>query len=135
MDAYVKIEGNRLNYIRMNQQSLRLENYKGLMVRVYNLTEKEGAKAGKVLILPSSFRDRPRAMQQNYQDALAIVRKYGKPDLFTTMIFNPQWREISENLKRLQQSEYRPDLIARVLNLKLKELKKGLIERQILAYM
>jgi hypothetical protein len=119
----------------MNQQSLRLENYKGLMVRVYNLTEKEGAKAGKVLILPSSFRDRPRAMQQNYQDALAIVRKYGKPDLFTTMIFNPQWREISENLKRLQQSEYRPDLIARVLNLKLKELKKGLIERQILAYM
>jgi ATP-dependent DNA helicase PIF1 len=37
-------------------------------------------------------------MQQNYKDAMAIVLKYGKPDLFVTMTCNPNWREIRENL-------------------------------------
>jgi hypothetical protein len=112
IDAYVKIEGNRLNYIRMNQQSLRLEHYRGLMDHVYNMTETKGMKAGKIAIMPSSFLGSPSAMQQKYQDAMAIVRKYGKPDLFITMTCNPQWKEISENMGSWQQSEYRPDLIA-----------------------
>jgi hypothetical protein len=79
----------------MNQQSLRLENYKGLMDHVHNVTEK-GVKAWKMVILPSSFMGSPRAMQQNYQDAMAIVRKYGKPDLFITMTCNPQWKDNGE---------------------------------------
>jgi hypothetical protein len=38
-------------------------------------------------------------MQQNYQDALAIVTKYGKPDLFVTYTCNPKVQEIVENLR------------------------------------
>jgi hypothetical protein len=132
VDAYVKIEGNRLNYIRMNQKSLRVEHYNGLMDHVHNVLNKEDIKAGKMVILPSSFQGSPRAMQQNYQDAIALVRKFGKPDLFITMTCNPQWREITENLEKWQRSEYRPDLIARVFNLKLKELKRDLMERHVL---
>ncbi len=132
VDAYVKIESNRLNYIRMNQKLLRVEHYRGLMDHVHNMSDSPGVKAGKMVILPSSFQGSPRAMQQNYQDAMALVRKFGKPDLFITMTCNPQWREVKENLKGWQRSEYRPDLIARVFNLKLKELKKDLIERHIL---
>jgi hypothetical protein len=71
-------------------------------------------------------------MQQNYQDAMALVRKYGKPDMFITMTCNPQWREITENSKKHQRSVYRLDLIARVINLKLEELKKDLMERHII---
>jgi hypothetical protein len=41
VDAYVKIEGNRLYYIRMNQQNLRIENYRGLTDHVHNMTETE----------------------------------------------------------------------------------------------
>ncbi len=101
------------------------------MNHVHNMTETEGLKAGKMFILPSSFSGSPRAMQQYYQDAMSIVRKNGKPDLFITMTCNPEWPEIKENLKPRQKSEYRPDLIARVFNLKLKELLKVIIERQI----
>jgi hypothetical protein len=71
-------------------------------------------------------------MQQNYQDAMSIVRKNGKPGLFITITCNPEWPETKENLKPWQRSEYRPDLIARVFNLKLKELLKDIIKRQIL---
>jgi len=39
------------------------------------------AHIGKMVILPSSFIGSPRNMMQNYQDAMAIVSKLGKPDL------------------------------------------------------
>jgi len=54
-------------------------------------------------------------MAQNYQDAMAMVRKFGKPDLFITVTCNPKWREITDILEPWQRSEFRPDLIARVL--------------------
>ena len=56
------------------------------------------SRVGRPVILPSSFIGSPRNMQQNYQDAMAIVRKFGKPDLFITVTCNPNWREIVENL-------------------------------------
>ena len=43
-------------------------------------------------------------MNENYQDAMAIVRKFGKPDLFITMTCNPHWKEITENLESALQS-------------------------------
>ena len=43
-------------------------------------------------------------MMQNYQDAMAILRMKGKPDLFITMTCNPNWREIKDNLLRGQQA-------------------------------
>jgi hypothetical protein len=132
VDAYVKIEGNRLNFIRTKQSQLRVEHYRGLMDHVNSMNENPGLKAGKMVILPSSFLGSPRSMQQNYQDAMALVRKFGKPDLFLTMTCNPQWREITENLQSWQRPEYRPDLITRVFNLKLKELMKDLLKRQVL---
>ena len=33
-----------------------------------------------------------------YQDAMAIVRTFGKPDLFVTMTCNPTWPEIAAAL-------------------------------------
>jgi hypothetical protein len=34
-----------------------------------------------------------------YQDSMAIIRQYGKPDLFITMTCNPKWEEIVNALK------------------------------------
>ena len=53
---------------------------------------------GRMVILPSSFQGSPRALLQNYQDAMAIIAKYGKPDLFITFTCNPKWKEVMENL-------------------------------------
>lgn len=69
-------------------------------------------------------------MAQAYQDAMALVRQFGKPDLFVTMTCNPSWPEIRGELKQGETPNDRPDLICRVFRLKLKELlhdleKKG----------
>ncbi|CAF4462084.1 unnamed protein product [Rotaria sp. Silwood2] len=89
VDAYVKTEQNRLAFHRQNQQALRVELYQGLMDHLANEAVIEELKPGRVVILPSSFQGSPRAMQQNYQDAMAIARKYGKLDLFITFTCNP----------------------------------------------
>jgi hypothetical protein len=67
-------------------------------------------------------------MQQCYQDAMAIVRKLGKPDLFITFTCNPMWLEIIAALLPVQTAFDRPDVVARVYNIKLKELLHDLIE-------
>ena len=65
-----------------------------------------------------------------YQDAMAAVRKYGKPDLFITITCNPKWPEITAELKPHQKAEDRPDIVVRVFRIKLNslinELKKGI---------
>jgi hypothetical protein len=33
-------------------------------------------------------------MGQLYQDAMAKVHKFGKPDLFVMFTYNPKWKEI-----------------------------------------
>ena len=99
---YLKTEASRLDYVRRNQKSCRVELYQGLMDPVQNLADHQGMSAGKFVILPSSFQGSPRAMQQSYQDALAIIAKYGKPDLFLTFTTNPKWPDIVENHKDLR---------------------------------
>ena len=57
-------------------------------------------------------------MVQDFLDAMAIVSKYGKPSYFVTFTCNPTWREITENLGVGQTASDRPDLIARIFELK-----------------
>ena len=99
----------------------------------------DNALLGRRLILPSSFQGGPRNMMQSYQDAMSIVRLNGKPDLFITMTCNPNWPEIQDNLAESDSIANRPDLVARVFNLKLKnlldELTKDNIFGQVAAWM
>ncbi|XP_053149066.1 uncharacterized protein LOC128343664 [Hemicordylus capensis] len=131
VDTYVKTEANRLNYVRQNQPKLRVEKYSGLMDHLNNEANEAGLIPGKTYILPSSFAGSPRNMLQNYQDAMAIVRKYGKPDLFITMTCNPKWEEIVNNLQHGQTVDARPDLVARVFHLKLKALIDDICKKQV----
>ncbi|UYV69156.1 hypothetical protein LAZ67_6002606 [Cordylochernes scorpioides] len=132
VDAYVKTEGNRLNYIRQNQSLLRVELYQGLMDYIHELEHSRGVRIGRIFILPSSFPGSSRAMQQNYQDAMAIVRKFGRPDLFVTFTCNPRWTDIVENLLPNQNPSDRPDLVARVFNLKLQQLLHEIVSQHVL---
>lgn len=63
-------------------------------------------------------------MQQHFQDALAICRKIGHPDIFLTMTTNPMWDEILEMMKCIPGCNvvHSPDIIARVFQLKLEQL-------------
>ena len=132
VDAYVKTEASRLDYVKRNQTHLRVEMYQGLMDHIHTQAAEQNLQPGRVVILPSSFQGSPRAMQQNYQDAMAIIAKYGKPDLFLTFTCNPKSRDITENLFPGQRAEHRPDLVARVFKQHLQELLADIRERHIL---
>ena len=95
-----------------------MESYQGLVDQLNNTANNMNCQVGKIVILPSTFIGSPRYMMQNYQDAMAIVRMKGKPDLFITMTCNPNWREIRDNLLLGQQASDRPDICARVFHLK-----------------
>lgn len=59
------------------------------------------AATGKRIVLPSSFTGGPRYMVQNYQDAMAICRTFGNPDIFMTFTANPKWPEIQYMLQKI----------------------------------
>lgn len=63
-----------------------------------------------------------RSLREKYHDAIAIVARFGKPDLFITIHFNPNWPEVVDNLFPGQTLNDRPDLIVRVFSIKLKHL-------------
>ena len=135
VDMYAKIEQERLNYIRSEtgQNKIRAEIYKNVKDYIYeNVNDKNDFSCfGKRIILPSTFPGGPRHMHKLYQNAMALIRRYGKPDLFLTVTCNINWKEIQENLEVGESAFNRPDLCARVFKLKLKELMDDIIKNKI----
>src|SRR5437667_9124161 len=63
---------------------------------------------------------------------MAIVRNFGKPDLFVTVTCNPNWPEITTELLPNQTPADRPDLISRIFKLKLNSITNDLFKNEIL---
>lgn len=120
VDMYVKIETERLNYIRFNQLKLRSEEY--IHLRDAISSEGNANDIGRLTILPATYVGSPRHMHEYAQDAMTYVRYYGRPDLFITFTCNPKWTEITQLLLPRQISSDRPDITARVFRQKLKIL-------------
>ena len=130
-DMFAKVEQLRLNYIKCNQQKIRVDLYSGLADAV-SAGDINPGEFGRKVILPSSFTGSPRQMFELYQDSMSIVRKYGKPDLFITFTCNPKWEEISSALILNQKASDRPDLIVRVFRMKLRELLTDICKNHVL---
>ncbi|KAG6646090.1 hypothetical protein CIPAW_08G169300 [Carya illinoinensis] len=130
VDMYIKIETSRLDYFRNNQQHIRSELYQSIVDSI-NVGETNASRIGKRIILPSSFIGGPRDMQKRYMEAMTLVQRYGKPDIFLTITCNPNWKEISAELKPHEETQNRPNLIAQVFKAKLEELKDQLFKREI----
>ena len=71
-------------------------------------------------------------MHQRFQDAMSIVQKFGKPDLFITMTCNPKWDEIKCELLLGQESQDRPDLLAQVFRSKFEDFKEDVVGKGVL---
>ncbi|XP_072054416.1 uncharacterized protein [Arachis hypogaea] len=130
VDCFSMIEAQRLTYYRNNQTKVRSDIYKGIQDAVVR-GETRASKAGKRIILPASFTGGMRYMFNNCQDAMAICKKYGYPDLFITMTCNSSWQEIGRvNNPRNLKVEDRPDISCRVFKIKLdmiiSDLKQGI---------
>ncbi|EEE67922.1 hypothetical protein OsJ_25793 [Oryza sativa Japonica Group] len=131
VDMYIKVESSRLDYVRNNQKEIRADLYQGLMDSI-QAGESRASAVGKRTVLPASFVGGGRNMKRRYMDAMALVQKYGKPDVFLTMTSNPKWDEITRELEPGQTPQDRPDLVVCVFRAKLEDLKKQLFEKHIL---
>ncbi|PNY00838.1 ATP-dependent DNA helicase PIF1 [Trifolium pratense] len=131
VDAYTAIEEERLRWYRQHQTVLRTDLYKNVCDAVVR-GDTVAAATGKRTVLPSSFTGGPRYMVQNYQDAMAICRTFGNPDIFLTFTANPKWPEIQYMLQRIpgQSVDDRPDIKIRVFKMKLDQLMKHIVEGQ-----
>ncbi|XP_039690573.1 uncharacterized protein [Medicago truncatula] len=131
VDAFTAIEEERLRWVRQNQTVLRTDLYRNVCDAVVR-GDTIAAATGKRIVLPSSFTGGSRYMVQNYQDAMAICRTFGNPDIFMTFTANPKWPEIQYMLQKIpgQSVDDRPDIKTRVFKMKLDQLMKHIVEGQ-----
>ncbi|KAH7720140.1 hypothetical protein AAVH_12402, partial [Aphelenchoides avenae] len=134
---YARMESDRLMWLSENQAQLRAGQY-AVQNQARRLAQELNAEYEPVKVLPSSHPGSPRYMSKQYQDAMAIVRRYGCPDIFLTITCNPAWKEVAENCflpgasgtKIKVTAGERPTILSRVFHLKkvalLKEIKDGL---------
>jgi hypothetical protein len=143
VDMACKMETERLNYLLHNQDKLKRDKYTNFVDAV---DAGDTRNAGIRTVLPATFVGGPRYMHQKMQDGMAIVQKYGIPAYFHTMTCNPKCPAIQRELfnyvdeageptERKQTASDRPDIVARVFNLLIKDLintvKGGLLGRYV----
>lgn len=123
VDAFSTIEQARLWWFRTHQTTLRSELYSHICDSIRS-GDSDKSNLGKSFILPAGYVGSKRYMQQNFQDALAVCRHIGHPDIFLTMTSNPMWPEVIEMMKLIPFGTPvdNPDIIARVFKLKLNQL-------------
>ena len=68
---------------------------------------------------------------EKLHDAMAMVRRFGKPTLFITVTCNTNWPEIQGSLYPGETPYDRPDICARVFNRKFLLLLKDLGENKV----
>ena len=129
-ESYALVEEERLRFYRSDafQNQLRRTSFDHIVRSDAQL----GAQIGQRVILPASYMGSPRNMYLRYADAMALVRRYGKPSFFITFTCNAQWPEILRELRPGEKPEDRSDLTARVFNLKLNELLEDLTKHHVL---
>ncbi|XP_021771182.1 uncharacterized protein LOC110735317 [Chenopodium quinoa] len=131
VDAYAAMEQYRLLFIRKNQGRLRSDLYSGLQDAI-TTGDVNAIDLGRKFILPSSFTRSPRYMAHLYQDAIAVVRVLGPPDLFITFTCNPNWPQIVNEISICgnRRNEDRPNIVAHFYVIEFQ--KRGLPHAHIL---
>nr|GEU61585.1 hypothetical protein CTI12_AA123990 [Tanacetum cinerariifolium] len=83
VDAFTAIEEQRLSWTQNNQDTLLVDLYHNVVDAVTR-GDTNAACLGKRIVLPIICTGAPRYMMRNYQDAMALCRAYGNPDMFIT---------------------------------------------------
>ncbi|TVU44908.1 hypothetical protein EJB05_04371 [Eragrostis curvula] len=133
VDAFCCVEHGRLSHYRTKSFQLKYRTckYKAL-VQAVSSGVTEASSAGQRVILPSSCVGTPRYYYQNYQDCVALCRRFGCPDLFITFTCNAAWPEIQDALSPIpgQHPSDRPDIVDRVFEMKLKIFMDDIIKKK-----
>jgi hypothetical protein len=122
VDLYSMIESQRLSFIRQNQTKIRADFLAGVEEAVER-GDIDASSVGTRVVIPTSFVGGRRYMFNNCQDAMALCKKFGYPDLFLTVTCNPKWEEIQRHLSKSNNyAPYRPDITCRVFHIKLNDM-------------
>jgi hypothetical protein len=131
-DMWSQVEARNAQFHRSPQQQAK---YRGARVAAVEDQLSTGAPASEigqpVIRLPSSFVGSARYYQQLYLDAMALPRKFGKPDLFITLTCNPNWTEIRDAIPQGSHWQYHMDIVNRVFALKLKQFIKDIVGNEL----
>ncbi|XP_049301813.1 uncharacterized protein LOC125775357 isoform X1 [Bactrocera dorsalis] len=129
VDMYVKVETERLNYMRYTQSKLRSEEY--IHLRDAMNGDADITDIGRLYILPSTYIGSPRHMHEYSQDAMTYMLNYGRPDLFLTFTCNPKWPDITNLLHNGQSPSDRHEVTARVFKQKLRCLMDFITKQRV----
>ena len=127
-DQWAKIENAKLLWTRNHQKELRAETYQNLSDAIHK--NDNATTVGQRIVLPYTIYGTPRWYNNAFQDGMAAVRLYGAPNLFITFSCNPKCKEIQDSLLPGQKSEDRPDIVARVYQMQMKEMKKDIVDNK-----
>ncbi|CAI9298597.1 unnamed protein product [Lactuca saligna] len=126
----LQIQTQRLAFYRTQQHELRQEFLQGVVDALAS-GETNASTIGRRVVLPANFIGGPRNMRRKYIDAMALVQKFGKPDIFLTLTCNPNWPEIRQHMMIQEETQNRADLIVRVFHAKLEQFKKEILKKEI----
>ena len=138
--GFTTMESQRLKFHKNNQGALRADSYKNVKDAITDLEpmgdrisrDDHQLKIGKRIVLSKSFVGSPRWYNAQFQDGMAICRKFHKPDFFITFTCNQNWTEITEELRTGETVQNRPDIVARVFKLKKDQLMRDIRAGQVL---
>ena len=131
-DVWAQVESRVAHFHRLPAQQAK---YRGARVAALEDQLSAGIPAADigapVVRLPSSFVGSARFYQQLYLDAMALPKKFGKPDLFITVTCNPNWPEIRNALPANSHWTHHRDIVERVFMIKLRSLTKDIVKQEI----
>ncbi|OMO76359.1 DNA helicase PIF1, ATP-dependent [Corchorus olitorius] len=130
VDALSSVQEGELLWLKNHQTEICADMYTNVRDLIHR-GDVDASAVGKRIILPAIFTGSPRYLYQKYQDAMAICRAYGYPQLFITFTCNGNWPELKDALAFYPslRAEDRPDLVARVFHIKLRIFLDYLIKR------
>ena len=131
VDVFVCIELNNLNWVRINQQQLRVDLYSEIMNRLNEKIELIDIDK-KIIILLFNHVDDLKYIKIRKQNALTLIRKYDKFIYFIIFTCNSNWKKFHRDLFKKIFIKDQSNLTTRVFQLKLKKLLRDFIERHVL---
>ena len=127
----MKVERERLSWLRHNQLKLRASDYtylfelladaatnnNGVNEWTGNKNHGHDLNFGRLVVLPSTYIESDRYLRQKINDIGTISNAIGNPHIFITMTCNPYWPEVRNELIRAQKVYDGPDLCNRVFRM------------------
>ena len=133
-DAWATIESQRCDFHRLpaQQQMYRSCSRAALIDQLqYADAADIGVPVQTRTVLPASHVGGPRYYHKLFQNAMALPRRFGRPDLFITMTCNPAWDEIRLAVPQGSSWQEHPDIVARVFMIKVASLCDDIRNKEI----